>query len=704
MSLRPNVLDPLFAPLTTLSGVGPKLAPLLDRLLGDQGRSARIIDLLFHFPRSGISRELKGSIFEAPLGETVTVGGFVKNHRSGGRSRAPYRVILEDETGDMALVFFHASKAHMEKLLPIGERRYVSGTIELWNGYRQMTHPDRILDEQGLKNLPPVEAVYGQTEGVTSRLLGRFMHTALQRLPDLPEWQDAEWLRRKNWPGFASALHSIHLPDSASSLSEEALLKNPARKRLAYDELLASQLALALARAKMRRLKGRSTIGTGHLTREIETALPFSLTTGQQNSIKEIRQDLASEHKMLRLLQGDVGSGKTVVSLLSMITVIETGRQAALMVPTEILARQHYERICHMVSGTDISVGILTGREKIAERRKFLEGIADGSIQLAVGTHALFQENVTYKDLGLAVVDEQHRFGVHQRLALGAKGEATDVLVMTATPIPRTLAMTLFGDMDISILAEKPAGRKPIATRLVAQERIGEVIAALKRAIDAGDLVYWVCPLVAESETLDLAAAEERFEDLRKYFGDVVGLVHGRMSGNDKDLAMERFIAGETKILVSTTVIEVGVDVAQAAIMVIEHAERFGLAQLHQLRGRIGRGSRSSTCLLLYKGPLSQTARSRLEIMRETEDGFRIAEEDLRLRGEGEVLGARQSGLPGLKIANLEYDKDLLATARDDARFIIERDMELKSDRGKALQQLLYLFDRDQAIRLLHSG
>jgi ATP-dependent DNA helicase RecG len=706
MSLRPSVLDPLFAPATTLPGVGPKIAPLLDRLLGEGGRPARVADLLFHVPSGGIARDLKGSIADAPVGEPVTLAVTVAAHRPSppGRARAPYRVLVEDETGDVTLVFFNAQRARMDKLLPVGQRRFISGKIELWDGRRQMVHPDRILDERGIATLPAVEAVYGQTEGLSSRMIGRYVSAALERVPHLPEWQDTAWLRRHDFPAFGPALSELHRPDQADKLSEEALAKSPARRRLAYDELLASQLALALVRSRMRRLPGRVNAGDGHLVAAITRALPFGLTSSQAKAVEDIRQDLVADKRMLRLLQGDVGSGKTVVGLLAMASAIEAGRQSALMAPTEILARQHFERIAPLAELVGLKIALLTGRDRGAERRAVLAGLADGSVAIAVGTHALFQEGVTFRDLGLAVVDEQHRFGVHQRLALGSKGEAVDILVMTATPIPRTLALTYFGDMDVSVLSEKPAGRKPITTRLVSTDRLGEVIGALGRAIEAGDLVYWVCPLVGESEALDLAAAEERYDELKKVFGDQVGLVHGKLAGRDKDAAMERFSRGETKILVSTTVIEVGVDVPEATVMVIEHAERFGLAQLHQLRGRIGRGSRASTCLLLYKGPLGPTAQARLEMMRQTEDGFRIAEEDLRLRGEGEVLGTRQSGLPGFKLARLDIDGELLAAARDDARLVIDRDPELASERGAALRLLLYLFERDAAIRLLRAG
>ncbi|QFU16488.1 ATP-dependent DNA helicase RecG [Microvirga thermotolerans] len=705
MSLRPSILDPLFAPASTLPGVGPKIAPLLDRLLGEPGRPARVVDLLFHLPSGGIAREMKGSIADAPIGEPVTLAVTVAAHRPPppGR-RAPYRILVEDETGDVVLVFFNGQKARLEKLLPVGQRRYVSGKIELWDGMRQMVHPDRILDEKGIGSLPAVEAVYGLTEGLSSRMVGRYVGAALERVPALPEWQDPAWISRNALPALPEALALIHRPEDARSLSEEALAKAPPRRRLAYDELLASQLALALVRSRMRRLPGRTNAGDGHLVEKIRRALPFGLTGSQERAVADIRRDLVADKRMLRLLQGDVGSGKTVVGLLAMASAIEAGRQAALMAPTEILARQHYERIAPMAREAGLTVALLTGRDKGAERRAVLAGLADGSIQIAVGTHALFQEGVVFHDLGLAVVDEQHRFGVHQRLALGAKGEAVDILVMTATPIPRTLALTYFGDMDVSVLDEKPAGRKPIATKLISIERLDEIVGAIGRALANGDQVYWVCPLVGESETVDLAAAEERFEELRSVFGDRVGLVHGKLPGREKDAAMERFARGETRILVSTTVIEVGVDVPQATVMVIEHAERFGLAQLHQLRGRIGRGSRASTCLLVYKGPLGQTAQARLEMMRQTEDGFRIAEEDLRLRGEGEVLGTRQSGLPGFKLARLDVDGDLLAAARDDARLIVERDPELVSERGRALRILLYLFERDAAIRLLRAG
>ncbi len=682
------------------------MVPLVDRLVGEPGRPARVLDLLFHIPTGGVAREVKGSVADAPIGELVTLSVTVTDHQPGplSRNKAPYRVVVEDETGDVALVFFNIPRQRIQNLLPLGARRIISGKIELWDGRRQMVHPDRILDEKAAQDMPRVEPVYGQTEGLTSRLIARFVKGAVERIPELPEWQDDAWMRRNKFPAFRDALAMLHRPENVAQVAGEDALRNPARRRLAYDEIFASQLALALVRSRMRRKPGRINAGDGRLVEAVKDRLPFALTGAQARAVADIRADMVSEKRMLRLLQGDVGSGKTAVAILAMASAIEAGRQAAMMAPTEILARQHYERIKPIADEAGLTIALLTGRDRVAERRATLAGLADHSIDIVIGTHALFQDDVVFKELGLAIVDEQHRFGVHQRLALGGKGEAVDVLVMTATPIPRTLALAYFGDMDVSILDEKPPGRQPISTRLVSLDRLDEVVSAIGRAIDTGARVYWVCPLVGESESIDLAAAEERAEVLGQIFGDKVGLVHGKMPGREKDLAMERFVSGDTRILVSTTVIEVGVDVPSATIMVIEHAERFGLAQLHQLRGRIGRGAGASTCLLLFKGPLGEVAKARLETMRETEDGFRIAEEDLRLRGEGEMLGARQSGLPGFRLARMEADGDLLAVARDEARLVVERDRDLTGDRGEALRILLYLFERDAGVKLLRAG
>ena len=699
--MRPAWLDPLFAPAATLPGVGPKYSTLIDRLL-DRPQGARVVDVLFHLPYATIDRRARPKIAEAARDAIATIEVRVVEHRPppSPRSKAPFKVLVEDETGDVELVFFLANIDWIKKVLPIGATRWVSGKLELWDGHLQMVHPDRVMDEEALARLPPVEPVYGLTEGLFPSTIAKAVLAALGRLPKLPEWIDETNLRRLQAPGFGEALGVLHRPEAPADIDPAGR----AMVRLAYDELLANQLALLMIRARMRSVAGRANVSEGRIARRVLDALPFALTGAQTQALADIRADLAEPKRMLRLLQGDVGSGKTIVALLAMADMVEAGRQAALMAPTEILARQHFERMRPLAEAAGLRIALTTGRDKAAERRQTSAALAAGEIDIVVGTHALFQESVVFRDLGLAVVDEQHRFGVHQRLALTGKGEAVDLLVMTATPIPRTLVLAYFGDMDVSALREKPPGRKPIDTRALPLDRLDEVVAGVGRAIAAGQRAYWICPLVEESEELDVAAAEARAEALRHFFGDAVGLVQGRMKGLEKDAAMERFQRGETKVLVATTVVEVGVDVSEATIMVVEHAERFGLAQLHQLRGRVGRGSARSSCLLLYRAPLGEAARARLEILRESEDGFRIAEEDLRLRGEGEVLGVRQAGAPGFRVARLEVHGKLLALARDRAAAALERSANLSGEANRALRLLLYLFERDEAVRLMEAG
>lgn len=698
--MRPALLDPLFAALTSLPGIGPKLVKLFARLLDRE--TPRLADLLFHLPTGTIDRRARPKLRDVVPGTVVTVAVTVDHHRPPPprRSRAPYQVYASDDTADIVLTFFNPHRDYIERLLPVGELRYVSGTAAAYDGMLQMVHPDRIVSEADLPKLPLIEPVYPLTEGLSLSVVRKAAEAALTRIPLLPEWQDVAWLKQRDWPDFHAALSALHHPADPTDVSPDT----PAWSRLAYDELLAGQLALALVRANQKRLAGRPSRGDGTLRRKITGALPYSLTPSQARAIEEIDADLARPERMLRLLQGDVGSGKTVVALLAAATAVESGRQAALMAPTEILARQHHKTMAPLAQAAGLRLAILTGRERGKERSEILARLAAGELDLLVGTHALFQDEVEFHDLALAIVDEQHRFGVHQRLALARKGEAVDVLVLTATPIPRTLVLTYFGDMDVSQLREKPAGRQPIDTRAVSLARINDVVDAVGRALARGERVYWVCPLVAESEVSDLAAAEQRYGELKQHFGAAADLVHGKMKGVDKDAAMARFAAGETQLLVATTVIEVGVDVPEATVMVIEHAERFGLAQIHQLRGRVGRGPQRSTCLLLYRAPLGETAKARIEILRETEDGFRIAEEDLRLRGEGDVLGVRQSGMPGFRVARIETHGGLLESARKDAQLVLARDPTLTSDRGEALRHLLYLFERDEAIRLLRAG
>ena len=702
--MRPSVLDPLFAPLTALDGVGPKVAPLIANVVAaDLGnREARVGDLLFTLPHSVIDRRHRPGIARAAEGAIVTLDLRVDRHQPpprGNRS-VPYRVFGHDDTGEIALTFFRGHKDWLEKQLPVGENVVVSGRMQWFNGRPSMVHPDYIALADAPEDLLLVEPVYPLTAGLSPKTLRRAVAQALERLPPTPEWQDATVAERQSFPSFAEALRRIHVPADPLDTSPDTV----SWRRLAYDEFLAGQVALALVRARTVRTKGRALTGDGRIEQVIRAALPYALTGSQQTALEEIHADMARPDRMLRLLQGDVGSGKTVVALLAAARAAEAGGQTAIMAPTEILARQHYATIAPLVAKAGLRAAVLTGREKGRDRADILAGLADGSIHIVLGTHALFQEGVTYRDLALAVVDEQHRFGVHQRLAITAKGEAPDMLVMTATPIPRTLVLTAFGDMDVSRLTEKPAGRRPITTVTLPVERLDQLVRRIETAVAEGQKVYWICPLVEESEEIEATSAEDRFKSLRETFGAQVGLVHGRMKGPEKDAAMAAFKAGETRVLVATTVIEVGVDVPDATIIVIEHAERFGLAQLHQLRGRVGRGDKPSSCVLLYKGPLGETATRRLTVMRDTEDGFLIAEEDLKLRGEGELLGTRQSGTPGFQVARIEHHADLLEVARDDARLLLSRDPELASPRGEAVRMLLYLFGRDDAVRLLRAG
>jgi ATP-dependent DNA helicase RecG len=693
--MRPEILYPLFAPLRSLPGAGPRIAQLLERLVG-----SRVGDLLWHLPSGMIDRRYAPKIAGARAGVVATLTVRVDVHQPPSRSRQPYRVRCSDDSGDLVLVFFHARSEYLERIWPVGVVRVVSGVVERYGPELQMTHPDHIVDESERDRLLTVEPVYPLTAGLTSKRLGQLIRASLDKAPVLDEWLDPAYFARQGWKPWREALEQAHAPKAEGDLLPSA----PARSRLAFDELLANQLALALVRRHIHRVKGRAIRAQGRLGQRAMNTLSFTLTESQRRAVAEITDDMAADARMLRLLQGDVGSGKTVVALMAMLNAVESGAQAALMAPTEILARQHFATIGPLAAAAGIPLALLTGREKGKSREKILKSLASGEVPMIVGTHALFQETVAFKDLALAVIDEQHRFGVHQRLTLAAKGHAADVLVMTATPIPRTLLLTAYGDMDVSRLTEKPPGRRPVDTRVVPVDRLEDVVAAVGRGLTGGARVYWVCPLVEESEVLDVAAAEDRCRHLRGVFGDRVGLVHGRMSGAQKDTTMAAFGEGSVDLLVATTVIEVGVDVAAATVMVIEHAERFGLAQLHQLRGRIGRGTASSTCLLVYAPPLTEAARARLAIMRETEDGFRIAEEDLKLRGAGELLGVRQSGQPVFRVADLAHHGDLLAAARDDARLILERDPGLETARGQALRTLLYLFERDAAVQYLRSG
>ena len=694
--MRPAVLNPLFADVTALTGVGPKIAALIGKIAG-----SRIVDLLLTPPMNVIDRSLRPKINDAVLGHLATFEVVVERHYPPPKGRRlPYKVVCSDDTGSVTLIFFHGRPDYLSKVLPEGEPRLISGKIEEFNGALQITHPDYIVDPKKPEDMPAFEAVYPLTAGLSAAVMRKAAMQAVTRAPDLPEWQEASWIAARDWSSWKAAIDQLHAPQSQNDLS----LLTPARMRLAFDELLANQLALLLIRNARVKSKGRAIKDNGHLTAKAKTLLPFEFTSGQKHALTEIFDDMRAPDRMVRLVQGDVGSGKTIVAFFAMLACVESGAQAALMAPTEILARQHMESLLPYAEATGVRMEILTGRDKGAARKEKLQRIKNGDVDLVLGTHAIFQETVEFHDLALVVIDEQHRFGVHQRMTLTQKGAKPDLLVMTATPIPRTLALTAYGDMDISQITEKPPGRKPVDTRTIPLARLDDIMAGVKRAAEKGEQAYWVCPLVEESDVIDLTAAEDRYQSLRAILGDRVGIVHGRMSGVEKDAVMEKFYNRELAVLIATTVIEVGVNAPNATIMIIEHAERFGLAQLHQLRGRVGRSDKASSCILAYRAPLGETAKARLQILRETEDGFLIAEEDLRLRGAGDLLGAAQSGFPKFRFADLSVHGELLAAARDDAKLIMERDPHLETPRGKALRTLLYLFSREDAVRLLNAG
>ncbi|MDQ7018881.1 MAG: ATP-dependent DNA helicase RecG [Robiginitomaculum sp.] len=693
--MRPQILFPLFANTDVLAGVGPKVAQNLEKL-----GAKHVLDLLFMMPNSLVDRRSRPGIANAIDGQIASFEVEVEEHVPPPRRGLPYRVRAHDDTGFLTLAWFHGRPDYLVRQLPPGEKRIVSGKVERFSGEIQMLHPDYIVSPQHADEIPAIEPVYPMTQGLAAKTLRKAITGALERAPELEEWIDPGLLAAKGWPTWRSALMALHQPTDLHVLDEDS----PARCRLAYDELLSRQLALAMVRAHRRAKPGMALTGDGQKIQAILEAAPFTPTGAQTRVFAKIEADMAVPERMMRLLQGDVGSGKTFVAALAAARAVEAGGQCALMAPTEILARQHAHSLAPLLEAADLKLGILTGRDKGKERARILEQLKSGEIDVICGTHALFQEGVEFHNLALVIIDEQHRFGVSDRLRLTQKGARPDLLVMTATPIPRTLALAVYGDMDLSKLDEKPPGRTPVTTRVMPLDRLEDVISRIGKLIQNGGRAYWVCPLVEESDKVDMAAAEDRYHDLKARFGDRIGLIHGRMPAPEKERLSQAFKNGDIQILVATTVVEVGMDVPEASVMVIEQAERFGLAQLHQLRGRVGRSSQTSACLLLYKPPLGEIARKRLETLRNTDDGFLIAETDWKLRGMGDLLGMRQSGLPRNRFARLESDTDLLEIANTQARMIAQSDPDLTSKRGTALRQLLYLFEQDQAVRLLSSG
>ncbi len=702
--VRPESLNPIFHSIRSLNGVGDKTVALLNDLC----KGALVKDLLFHLPYKAIDRSHMPPLVEAKPGSIITVVVKTDRHEPPPyRSRRPYRVYTENDSGYLTLVFFNVHGDYLTKTLPVGQERLVSGKVEQFDGMLQMVHPDIIASPSRVKSIARLEPQYPLAKGLTQKKLVEVMSQALSAIPDMPEWIDRPLLQQQKWTSFRKSLQGLHRPEKPTSLS----LESGFRQRLAYDELLAYQLALGITRNRQQRKPGRALHYDSRLAKQVLATLPFHLTAGQEDVLKDIRQDLQSPYRMIRLLQGDVGAGKTIVGLLAMLNAIEAGTQTAFMAPTEILARQQLASIQRFLRQagleSEIHVSILTGREKGKAREEILAQLENGDVDILVGTHALFQQHVNFADLGLVVIDEQHRFGVKQRLQLTEKGEGTNLLLMTATPIPRTLTMTLYGDMDVSFLKDKPAGRREIDTRTISLVRMEEIESGIRRVLDRSEKIYWVCPLIEGSEDEeadDTAAAEERYKALKKKFGKRVGLVHGRMKSDEKDATMLAFRDGDIDVLVATTVIEVGVDVPDATLIVIERAEKFGLSQLHQLRGRVGRNEKQCNCLLLYGEKLTESGKKRLEVMKSSNDGFYIAEEDLSLRGAGEVLGTKQSGFPSFRLAVLPEHSELLKMAFNDARYLLEKEANLESERGKAIRYLLYLFEYDKQIRFLQAG
>ena len=695
---RPSQLFSLFASTTDLPGIGARLASILNKRIGNT-----VIDVLRHLPVGVIDRNITNNVQACENGEMVTIiADIISADIPPPRTSRPARFTVTSDGQVFELIFFRAKADYLSRILPIGERRIISGRLDRYDGRMQISHPDYILSLDKRDDMPTMEPVYPLSQGLKPKILRNAIQTGLRRLPGLPEWIDPQLCRRFNWPDYATAMKQAHAPQTIRDISPDS----PVRMRLAYDELLANQIALQIIRNKaIRTDAGRSLCSAGKLRAALLASLPYQMTGAQQRVTDEILRDMHSPTRMLRLLQGDVGSGKTLVAVLAMLEAVENKTQAALLAPTEILARQHYDTISSMLEGHGVEIALLTGQMKAAERNQTLERISSGRCHIVIGTHALLSDTVNFLDLGLAVVDEQHRFGVRQRLILGQKGQHTDVLVMTATPIPRTLAMTAYGDLTTSILDEKPAHRKQIKTALVSQERVDEIIQRLQSAFASQQRAYWICPLIEETDNSDYEAAESRYRLLCKLLPDAnAQLAHGKMKSAERDAAMQLFASGGSQLLVATTVVEVGVDVPQASIIIIEHAERFGLAQLHQLRGRVGRGSAESYCLLLYKSPLNETAKSRLNTMRNHDDGFIIAEEDLRLRGPGEVLGQRQSGLPEFKLADLAVHSELIGIARQQAEQIIQSDPDLSQPESAPYRALLSLFEKDVAVQFLASG
>lgn len=653
----PPILSSLYLPVTKLKGVGPKKGEAFARI-----GIFNLKDLVFHIPYNFLVRKLEPDLSEVSTGDliikSVKVTGFDISSRF---SKSPSKIICRTKDDKQVnILFFNTKGNYLEKSYAVGQELIVTGQVNV-NAFKyEIIHPDALVAANEAFKISEKEPIYSSTYGLVSKYIWLSIKGALNLLPDLPEWLPQQIINKYKLPSVNRALVALHNPKN----QEDFLHSNLNRVRLAVDEIYAHQLSLFSMRNKLKREIKPPLIFSGDLFKRMLSLLTFSLTEDQQKVIAEIASDLRSASKMMRLIQGDVGAGKTLVALSAMLFVLEANKQSALMVPTELLAHQHFKNIEKLCAQLGVKVGLLIGKQSAKQRAEILGGIEKGEYGIVIGTHALFQVKVKFKDLGLVIVDEQHRFGVNQRKMLLEKGNNADFLMMTATPIPRTLEMLTYGDLDVSVIRNKPANRKEIITSVSPVKALNEVILSLSKIIEKDEQAYWVCPMIEETEDADVAFVNERYESLNDIYKNQVGLIHGKMKQVERDEVMLKFANKELKILVATTVIEVGIDVPSATVIVIENSERFGLSQLHQLRGRVGRSSLQSYCILLYSFKISAVGKERLKVMKESNDGFYLSEKDLELRGCGDVTGTKQSGLPDFKFFNLEFQSDLVQDVR----------------------------------------
>ena len=672
--------------VSTLDGVGIKTKKILKKK-----KIEKISDLLWNLPQGFVDRSNIKQLDKLEIGKITTVKVKVLKYNFPRKRNLPNKVFCEDEKGKIEIIFFNSREGYIRNILPLNTMVVVSGKINYYKNKYQITNPDYtvpINKENFVNKLMPK---YSLTEGLTEKVYNKLINQVLENIIEIPEWHNNEVLKKIGNVSWHNAILEIHK-------KKENLLNSKYYKRLAYDEILANLLVLSEVRQRVRKYNKQKKIFDNTLSKKIISNFNFSLTEDQKKAVNEINNDLMSDYKMFRILQGDVGSGKTIVSFIAAANTIKSKWQVALMAPTEILAKQHYILACKIFKSSGIKISFLSGKTDPKEKKIILKNLLDGNINFLIGTHALFQKNTVFKKLGLVIIDEQHKFGVKQRIDLSDKGgKECDILLMSATPIPRTLVLTIYGDMDISILSEKPIGRKEIITLSKPEEKISEIILFIKKQINIGNQVFWVCPLIDESKKLDYSAAVEKYNYLSKIFNKNVGLIHGGLDKNKKNDVLNSFLNKSINILVSTTVIEVGIDFPNANVIIIENSNKFGLSQLHQLRGRVGRGSTQGTCILLYKKNLSENAKKRIKILKNSNDGFFIAEEDMKLRGFGDILGFQQSGMKDFKLADPVHHADLFKIAEQDIKNI-----ELNKKNSKKYDFLLKLFDKVNIINQLN--